>query len=219
MEGGSTVTRRFYFILFLMLLTVSCVSSALGETMYVSTQDGDPLNVRSKPIISVDTLLGCISNHSAVDVISIDEDGWAKIRYEKSDGSVINAYVSCRYLSYDKEGYYRSKQANVPTPTAVPVENTNRDVSIDDLNAELKTAKNVAVPFTVLVRPTRASGRVNLRWAPNNKVRAILSYPANKKLTVFGETANWYQVRDPEQGNTGFISKKLVMVVPENLEE
>ena len=214
------MNKRFYFVpLFVLALILVCVSSALADTMYVSTMDGDPLNVRNKPEISVDTLIGCIPNHSALDVISIGSDGWAKIYFKTDTGRVIIAYVSCRYLSYDMEGYYRSKEAAVPLPTPVPKETDAEDNSMEEMNNELKKAKTVEEPFSVLVRPSRSSGRVNLRWAPSNKARAILSYPANKKLDVLIETPNWYQVRDPEQGYTGFIAKKYVTVVPTGLLE
>ena len=198
-----------------MLLSV-CAASALADTMYVSTQDGDPLNVREKPVISADTLIGSLPNHSEVEVISIDSNGWAKIKFQTNTGRNVNAYVSSRYLSYDKAGHYRSKQSSAPTPTAVPKQVT--DIYIEELNAELKTAKTISEPFSVLVRPSRATGRVNLRWAPSNKVRSIITYPANKKLIVFAETNEWYQIRDPESGAIGFISKKLVTVLPKGSE-
>ena len=209
--------RMMVFLMLTLLLTAAFASSALAETMYVSTQDGDPLNVRSQPFISPDTLLGSIPNHSPVQVLFIDSNGWAKIEYYPEDGGMVYAYVSSRYLSYDQNGYYHTAQANVPPPTAIPKE--TEDKSMAQLNAELKTIKTVDVSFTVLVRPSRASGRVNLRWAPNNKTRAIRSYPANYKLTVIGETANWYQVQDPAEGSIGFISKKLVTVVLPELEQ
>lgn len=200
-----------------LLLGLVCVSPAMAETMYVSTQDGDPLNVREKPIIKANTVIGCISNHSAVDVISIDSNGWAKINYKTDSGRTIVAYVSSRYLSYDKAGHYRSQQANAPAATAAPKEVT--DIYIEQLNAELKTAKTISKPISILVRPSRATGRVNLRWAPSSKVRSIITYPANKKLIAFMETNEWYQVRDPEQGHIGFISKKLVTVIPQGKEK
>ena len=211
------MTKRFLIALVLALLLIALASSALAETMYVTTQDGDPLNVRSQPFISADTLIGSLENHSAVTVLSIDSNGWAKIEYWPENGNMIHAYVSSRYLSYDIDGHYRSEKSNAPLPTAVPKE--AKDNSMDELNAELKSVKSVPVSFSVLVRPSRATGRVNLRWAPNNKTRAIRSYPANYKLTVIAETNNWYQVQDPVQGDVGFISKKLVTVVLPELEE
>jgi len=211
------VTKRFSIVLILLLLSALLASSALAETMYVTTQDGDPLNVRSQPVISADTLLGCISNHSPVEVISIDSNGWAKIKYYPENSDMIQAYVSSRYLTYDRDGHYYSDKSSAPLPTAVPKE--TKDNSMEELNAELKSVKTVSVPFSVLVRPSRATGRVNLRWAPNNKTRAIRSYPANYKLTVLAETNNWYQVQDPAEGDIGFMSKKLVTVVPPGLDE
>lgn len=211
------MNRRFFnILLFALLVGCICVSSALAETMYVSTQEGTPLNVRDKPIISANTLIGSLPNHSEVEVLSIDSNGWAKIKYQTSSGRYVTAYVSSRYLSYDKAGHYHSKQTAVPEATAAPKQVT--DIYIEALNAELKTVKTVAEPFSVLVRPARSTGRVNLRWAPSNKIRSIITYPANKKLIVIAETNEWYQVRDPELGRIGFISKKMVTVLPKSAE-
>ncbi len=211
------MSKRFLVVLSVSLLLMVLASSALAETMYVITQDGDPLNVRSQPFISADTLIGSLENHSVVTVLSIDSNGWAKIEFWTENGSMIHAYVSSRYLSYDRDGHYRDEKSYAPLPTAVPKE--SKDNAMEELNAELKSVKSVPVSFSVLVRPSRATGRVNLRWAPNNKTRAICTYPANYKLTVIAETNNWYQVQDPVQGNVGFISKKLVTVVMPGLEE
>ena len=212
------MNRRFFGILILALFVgILCISSALAETMYVSTQDGDPLNVREKPIISADTLIGSLPNHSAVNVISIDSDGWAKIKFQTNTGRNITAYVSSRYLSYDKEGHYRTKQTAAPKATEAPKQVT--DIYIQELNAELKTIKTIAKPLSILVRPSRSTGRVNLRWAPSNKIRSIITYPANKQLIAIAETNEWYQVRDPELEQIGFISKKMVTVMPKNTEQ
>ena len=118
--------RRFYIILICALLMgFICVSSALAETMYVSTQDGDPLNVRDKPLINANTLIGSIPNHSKVEVISIDSNGWAKIKYHTNTGRDIIAYVSARYLAYDQAGHYRSSQSATPQPTEAPKQVTD----------------------------------------------------------------------------------------------
>ena len=212
------MNRHFHFIFFFaLMLVLVCASTAMAETMYVNTKDGDSLNVRDKPIISADTLIGSLPNQSSVEVLFIDTNGWAVIEYQTDSGRIIEAYVSCRYLSYDIAGFYRDEKSLLPVPTAIPTQTT--DTSFDGLNEELRSAKVMNPSFTVLVRPSRATGRVNLRWAPINKARSIVTYPANKKLTVIGETNNWYQARDPEKGYVGFISKKLVTVVPAGLEQ
>ncbi len=197
----------------------SPIQDPTGHTdlMYVNTLDGDALNVRMKPELSIDTLIGCISNHTPVNVVSIDDDGWAKIKYITEEGIIVDAYVYSRYLSYDEQGLFRSGKSKAPVPTSVPAE--SEDNSLEELNAELRTTKTIADPFTVLVHPSRPNGRVNLRWAPSNKVQALVSYPADKALTVIGETTNWYQVQDPEQGYSGFIHKKQVTVLLPDSEE
>ena len=84
-----------------------------------------------------------------------------------------------------------------------------RVVSLAEINAEFASAKKVT-PFKVTVRPTRASGWVNLRWAPSKSASLIATYPANSQLLVIKETTNWFQVEDQDTGDVGFISKQFV---------
>ena len=76
-------------------------------------------------------------------------------------------------------------------------------------NWEFRSAKKVA-PFTVYTRPTRASGWVNLRWAPSKTAEILSTYKANAALTVLQEMTNWYQVEDSETGLVGFVDKNFV---------
>ena len=78
------------------------------------------------------------------------------------------------------------------------------------MNKEFRSAKDVE-PFAVTVRPSRASGWVNLRWAPSLSAEIIATYKQNDKLLVIKELKNWYQVEDQSTGNVGFISKKYVV--------
>ena len=78
------------------------------------------------------------------------------------------------------------------------------------MNDEFRTGRLVTDPFTVYARPSRASGWVNLRWAPSTEAERIATCPQGKALTVIGETQNWYQVQDPETGMIGFISRQYV---------
>ena len=78
------------------------------------------------------------------------------------------------------------------------------------MNAEFASAKKVAVPYTVVARPSRASGWVNLRWAPTTEAERISTCKQGKELTVLAELKNWYQVQDPVTGMIGFISRQYV---------
>ena len=81
-----------------------------------------------------------------------------------------------------------------------------------DLNREFRSARVVQTPYTVVSRPVRASGWVNLRWAPSLEAELIETCPQGKELTVLTEMNNWYQVQDPTTGMIGFIMRKYVQV-------
>jgi uncharacterized protein YgiM (DUF1202 family) len=77
------------------------------------------------------------------------------------------------------------------------------------MNAEFRSAVRVS-PYTVISRPSRASGWVNLRWAPSTEAERIATCPQGKELTVIAQTNSWYQVQDPQTGMIGFIMQKFV---------
>ena len=62
-------------------------------------------------------------------------------------------------------------------------------------------------PFVIIVRPSRSSGWVNMRWAPSKDVEVLSTYRSGAKLTVIAESQSWYQVADPDTEATGFIMK------------
>lgn len=191
--------------------------------MYVCTVESDSsLNVRSGPGLDKE-IIGSLGNTSPVDVVEFYyTSDWALILYSLEDDSVDYAYVANRYLSEYSDGIYRGEilddmlidsetpepeSTPEPTPTPKP---KSEEMSPKELIAELRTAKTIAEPFTVLVHPSHPTGRVNLRWAPCKKAQALTSYNADKELTVIGETRNWYQVQDPQQKYNGFIAKYQV---------
>ncbi len=190
--------------------------------MYVCTVQGDSLNVRSGPGLTED-IIGSFANTSPVHVVDLYyTSDWASIKYGQEGGGSVPAFVANRYLSYYNDGIYRGEiyddmlidsstpepeSTPEPTPTPKP---KSEEMSPKELIAELRTAKTIAEPFTVLVHPSHPTGRVNLRWAPCKKAQALTSYNADKELTVIGETRNWYQVQDPQQKYNGFIAKYQV---------
>ena len=81
--------------------------------------------------------------------------------------------------------------------------------SVSALNAEFRTAVKVT-PYTIVARPTRSTGWVNLRWAPSMDTEVISICRQGKELTVLAELKSWYQVEDPQTGSVGFISRQYV---------
>ena len=95
-------------------------------------------------------------------------------------------------------------------PTVAPSASTDAAKALSDMNKEFNTAQKVS-PYTVVARPSRASGWVNLRWAPTTEAERIATCPQGKELTVLVEMKNWYQVQDPATGMIGFISSQYVV--------
>lgn len=208
--------RIFSFSLVLALL-ILCVTPVLANTtMYVYTDNRKPLNVRSAPYVG-DNLITTAPYGAAINVIQLQDDGWAKIQWTPS----VVAYVQSRYLQWtrpDLSTPVPATPAPTPVPTAVPYYPTAAPYyptadpysyytdSLATLNAEFRTAR-IVTPFTIIVRPARSSGWVNMRWAPSKDVEMITTYRNGVRLTVIAETQSWYQVVDPDSEATGFIMK------------
>ncbi len=200
------MTKRIVSLLLAAVIAVMLVPSFAGAEwiMYVYTDDGKTLNVRSDPSVG-NNLLGRLEYGVAVSVRMTNANGWACIDYNApANGNV--AYVQTRFLVSSKP----APRSVTPAPAPVPG-TTDAAKVLNDMNAEFRTARLVSVPFTVAARPARASGWVNLRWAPSTEAERISSCPQGKELTVLAELRNWYQVQDPVTGMIGFISRQYVV--------
>ena len=178
-------------------------------TQWVYTDNGKSLNVRSKPSTG-NNIIGSLKYGAEVTVVEMYSNGWAQILWEQNAyGEFGVAYVQRRFLVNHKPTSQPAQSSTVPayggTATAVDLAK-----AFSTMNDEFRTGKLVANPFTVYARPSRASGWVNLRWAPSTEAERIATCPQGKALTVIGETKNWYQVQDPQTGMIGFISKQYV---------
>ena len=191
----------------LMAMLIPALAAAEERTMYVYTDNGKSLNVRSAPNTG-DNVIGSLKYGEPVDVISIS-NGWAKIWYGQSYyGEFGTAYVQSRFLLNYKPAPHSAQ------PTAAPSSGSASGTAdyakaFSAMNAEFATGKKVS-PYTVVARPSRASGWVNLRWAPSTEAERIATCKQGKELTVLAELKNWYQVQDPVTGMIGFIIRQYV---------
>ena len=199
------MTKRLVSLALIVMMMATLISTAAvaesGTTMYVRTDNGKSLNVRDKPDGKV---VASFKYGQAIYVEYITASGWAQTYYGDY-GDTYTGWVSARYLVKSDPGKY------VPSNNSAPASsNTDAAKVLSDMNAEFRTGKTVTNQFTVYARPSRASGWVNLRWAPSTEAERIATCPQGKALTVIGETKNWYQVQDPQTGMVGFIMKKFV---------
>lgn len=189
--------RTISFLLMLALLLVALIpaASASGTVKYVNTRNSKPLNVRSWPSVNA-ALLGTIPNGRAVTVENYTSDyTWASITYNGQ-----TAYVMTQYLV--------DSSSVVPTP----VPSGNAQNTINAMENEFRTY-HVVTPYTVLAKPDRASGWVNLRYAPSTDIGHADNLYANTQLTVIAETTNWLQVRRNDTGVTGYVMRRYVITM------
>ena len=191
-----------------MLLPTVAFADYYG-TQWVYTDNGKSLNVRSTPSTG-NNIIGSLQYGAEVTVVEIYSNGWAQILWEQNSyGEFGVAYVQRRFLVNHKPTS-QPAQSNAAPSSGSSTSATDYAKAFSMMNDEFKAGKLVANPFTVYARPSRASGWVNLRWAPSTEAERIATCPQGKALTVIGETKNWYQVQDPQTGMIGFISKQYV---------
>ena len=204
--------KRLIALLMVLMLAAGLIPAALAEDntpmdsegyYYVYTENGKGLNVRDTPGGDV---VGSLKYGTKIYCYYRDGgNGWALIdfTYDKPGYGygTYAAFISSRYLRKSK-------------PPAIPSSGSSSSSGSADfaaeVNAEFRSAKKVT-PFSVTVRPTRASGWVNMRWAPSKSAEVMATYKQNATLLVIKETNNWYQVEDQDTGDVGFISKQFVV--------
>ena len=174
---------------------------------YVYTENGKGLNVRATPGGDV---VGSLKYGTRIYCYYRDGgNGWALIDYSYNMPGVgygtYACFVSSRYLRKTKPPARSGSGSSSSSSSSAAATD-----GIDEINKEFRSAKNVT-PYTITVRPTRASGWVNMRWAPSKSTEIMATYRANEKLLVIRELDNWYQVEDQETGSVGFISKQFVV--------
>ena len=182
-----------------MLVMALYIPAAMADyTMYVYTANGRALNAREYP--STDANVAFTYRYG--DEVWVNADlgnGWTRLN---AAGAYDYVYVQTRYLVPNPPG---------PKPTPKPGGSGTGSSSIQkDIDAEFKAA-HLVKEYTVETRNSRATGVVNMRWAPNKKAPLIVSYKNGAPLTVIAELKDWVQVRDEETGATGFIRKDFLV--------
>ncbi len=186
----------------LMTMTAAFASAEIigGEaTMYVYTENGGPLNVRSDPRTG-DNIIGQLDYGTAVDVTVFDGD-WCGIRYN----SVIG-WVQSRFLQWSMPA---PRPAPAPDPTPAPAPDPQDDPSTEELQNEVGIT-----PVQVQIVAGRSTGWADMRTLPSWDAARVEYCPDGMQLTAFAETPNWFHVTDPASGSIGYVMKAFVMIIP-----
>ncbi len=205
--------KRILTLLLVAVMTMMLIPSAQASwIMYVSPASGTTVNLRSSPDASryANNLITKIPYGSALTVKYIS-NGWACIDY--GIGVYDEAYMMAKYLTNEYRApteanmHPRNSSSGTGSQGAAKVD---LSVEYSNMNRQFRTFRKVDRYFTVYGRPSRPTGWVNLRFAPNEQAEMIRKVRQNDRLTVIGETERWYQVEDPETGITGYINSYYV---------
>ena len=198
------LTLMLALVLLVGLTVVPVVSHAVF-TMYVYTEDGKSLNVRSSPNTGDNRISG-LPYGTEVYVDYHLGNGWTALMWTGAEYDHV--YVQTRFLVYDKPARKPSGGGSGSGSSSTPGDSST---TVTELNKIFKTYRAVANPYRITVRPVRASGWVNLRFAPTKMAEVLATYKANDQVLVIAEFNGWYQVEDPVTGAVGYMSTAFVI--------
>lgn len=192
--------KKLLAIVLLLALMVEAIPAALADTpygtsiMYVKTENGKPVNVRSSPKKGNNIIGSAPYGHDVlVDWSYAGNDGWTRVVW----GSKGDGYIMSRYLVSSK-----------PKDTEKRLQELKDQ---EELKKQEKSYKKVSSSFNVVVRASRTSGWVNFRKGPGVAADRIATLPDGRVLTVIGQTSKWYKAKDTVTGKTGYVSKSYVV--------
>ena len=161
------------------------------KTMYVNTQNGGPLNVRTAPDDSKDNVICQYKYGDRITVISNAKNGWYQISCPRAKSGI--GYVMAEFLSATRI--------------------SDEQIQKKDIERQMNHYHNVP-SFMIVARPSNpVTGWVNFRTAPGTAASRITTLKDGRLLTVIGETLDWYKAVDSLTGMTGYVMKAYVAKV------
>lgn len=189
--------KKIISILCAALLIMSLLLPAMSlaeQTAWVKTGNGKPLNMRSTPNGEIIRKI----DYRTQLIVHEYQNGWALV--EPADYSMSNpAWVSTNFLVYSDPGPYVPSRKDDPEPTIN-----------DALDAVVAKIKYLDEPYEALIKTSRPTNYVHLRWYPDTNARYISRYLCDTEIRVLAESAKWAQVQIVEDGYIGFILRNNV---------
>ena len=190
--------KRFLtLVIAIMLVMTVLVSTAFADIRWIKTGNGKPANGRSGPGKDYEYITG-VPYGTQVMISGVSANGYTPIVLPAGSDEV---YVLSRFLvNYDPGVYVPS-----PSPSKPSGGSGSSTAGVQsDIIKEFKAARFVT-PYDVTTYHKRASGLINMRWAPSKKAPLIHAYSSGERLLVRAELKDWYQVEDPDTGWVGFV--------------
>lgn len=193
----------------LVLLISLTVTSAYALDMYVFSNNGYPVKLRTSPDASNDdNLIRKIVQGTYADVQYFTSNGnWAYI-YVPQEG--LYGFMMTQFLTYDQAKAEASRRIQ-PAVTAAPYapSGPSGDDAVSAMNVQFNSMRYVS-PYVAYVTTNHAAQRINMRWAPTTVAKSMTTFSRGDIVTVLAEGASWAQVRDESTGMVGFISRSFL---------
>lgn len=178
-------------------ILIPAMSLADENTAWVKTGNGKNLNVRAQPSKNAE-IIKTLPYGTQLIVHQYSGNGWALV--EPADWSMSNpGWVSTNFLVYSDPGPYQKKKED---PDPVDVTST-----LDSVVAKIKYLEE---PYDAVIKTSRPTNFVHLRWYPDTNARYIDKYLCDTEILVLAESAKWAQIQIVEDGYIGFILKANV---------
>lgn len=196
--------KKIVSILLLAALVLSLMAPVLAnagslgliETAWVKTGNGKSLNVREEPSKNA-KILGGLKYRTKVNVYEY-RGGWALV--EPADRSWSNPqWVSKSFLVYSDPGKYKPNPKPTTKPTSSPED------AFAALDKVCKKIEYLNTPYSAVIRTSRPTNLVHLRWYPDTSARFIEQYLCDTEILVLAQGGKWAQVQIVEDGYVGFI--------------
>lgn len=184
--------KTISLMLCLLVLFLAPVA-ALAETMYVKTESGTGVHLRTGPSTDYD-IMETVPYGAAVEVVEmLYGSAWVNVAHNGNYG-----YMMMRYLSYDKP-------TPAPSPTKKPSGGGGGGSSSEEAMMKRVFSGFNESRYEAVVVPSTPSGFVNLRWAPTKSAPVRSQYWAGGILQVKARNSEWSEVYDPATDMHGFM--------------
>ena len=189
-------------LLFALLSTLLILPAAAETYAWVKTGNGKGLYMREGPGKNYEIV--CTLAYRTRVIVHEYTNGWALV--EPADYTMSNPkYVSANFLVSSDPGPYQGGSSSGSGSSS-----SDSTVTYAEIDAALQTMKVLDTPYYAVIKTSRPTNYVHLRWIPNTGARYIEKYLCNTEILVLAESTYWAQVQIVESGYVGFILKSNV---------
>ena len=204
----TSMRKRILVSVMALVLILAVATTAFADIRWIKTGNGKPANGRSGPGKDYEYITG-VPYGTQVMISGASANGYTPIVLPSGSDEV---YVLTKFLvTYDPGTYVPSATPSKPSGGGSSSGSSSDTAGLQSaIIKEFKAARYVT-PYEVTTYHKRASGLINMRWAPSKTSKLLKAYPEGTQLRVIAELDKWYQVEDPLTNQVGFVNTAYVV--------